>query len=838
MAEKDVKVLITGDASGLFKTLGESSLAMKNMGKEIEGTVAGLKSVFSNLAAPLMAITAVLGGKEFLKSTIDETKNWTVEAQKLARVLGITTEQASVLNLAIGDIYGTQEEYLGAVAKLTKTLNKNEEAFHRLGVETRDHNGRLRDTPTIMAEVNAALMKMKSGTDRNVASAQIYGKSWMEVQRYLRLTPEVMAEAQAKAERLNLIVGSDAVAATEAYRASMNDLEDTLKALKIRIGQDLMPVMTEFNNTMSSEGPQAIGVLGVAVNSLATAFKVVGFLISTVAETIIAILTGVWRMMSGLGEGLVLFIQGDYKAAAAAVKEGAAGIDREVNAGNMLIQKDWENLGLSLNRIWDPSLRPKAKGKDSGGGSGAAPDSKSDQDKEFEKLKAGLEKERFAYEKAGSDRGEYLEYKAAQEAAYWKKALDTGDLSEKTRAKVQQEYYKSARAELKKQHDQSKAEDDSYRERYLAEQKALLDEEEKDAERALAQGKITEQQGLDWKRAIERDKYDLELSGLNDRLAVKGLEPVEISKIHGQIEALEAQHNAKMAELGNQQGLLNRQGSSSGGVMQALDDMLKQSQNKFEQWRTTVTDIFQSVGNAFGTSISGMITGQMRPMEALRSLWAGLGNAVGQAISKIIGEKVKEWMVDKAIAIWKHSDAQQSIAEGGEETVANTAASASGIFKAHSGIPWVGVAIAIAMIALMMATMGSIKGRAVGGLVSGPELTMLGEKGPEIVAPESSFLDYTQAILGAGVSLGANLSGADMQVTGYSRMAAGYAQSSAASSSVASTQAHFSFPNAVILDSSDRGMETLGKMAFAALQTHARRNGQVIEPGQLLGARI
>ena len=273
MAKEDAKVVITGDASGLFKTLGDSSAAVKGMAKEMEGAVGGLKNMLMGFAAPLAALAAVVGGKEFLKGTIDETKNWTVEAQKLSRVLNITTEAASVLNLAIGDIYGTQEEYLGAVAKLTRTLNTNEEAFHRLGVATRDQNGAFRDTPTIMAEVNAALLKIEGGTARNVASAQIYGKSWMEVQRYLKLTPEVMQAAQKKAEKLNLIVGSDAVEATKRYRESMNDLEDTVKALKIRLGKELMPLLTEFNNTASDQGPRALSALGIGVAIVSTQFQ-------------------------------------------------------------------------------------------------------------------------------------------------------------------------------------------------------------------------------------------------------------------------------------------------------------------------------------------------------------------------------------------------------------------------------------------------------------------------------------------------------------------------------------------------------------------------------------
>jgi len=260
----DVKVSIVADIKSLLTGLDSASKATKKTTEEMSLMGRDVGETFNKLKGAFIALAAVVGGAVFLKSAVKETVEWTVESQKLARVLGITTEQASVLNLAIGDIYGTSEGYLGAVSKLTKTLNSNEGAFTRLGVATRDSNGHLRSTPDIMTDVNTALSQIKSGTDRNIESQRIYGKSWIEVQRYLDLTAEVMQAAKEKAEKLNLVVGQDSVRATAAYRASMNDLEDTVKGLKIRIGNELLPVLTTLNQDMADEGPSAVEALGTA----------------------------------------------------------------------------------------------------------------------------------------------------------------------------------------------------------------------------------------------------------------------------------------------------------------------------------------------------------------------------------------------------------------------------------------------------------------------------------------------------------------------------------------------------------------------------------------------
>lgn len=74
------------------------------------------------------------------------------------------------------------------------------------------------------------------------------------------------------------------------------------------------------------------------------------------------------------------------------------------------------------------------------------------------------------------------------------------------------------------------------------------------------------------------------------------------------------------------------------------------------------------------------------------------------------------------------------------ETNANVSAAVSGALSAHSGIPFVGIALGLAAVGAILATMSSIPKFANGGIVSGPTLAMVGEYGgasnnPEVIAP-------------------------------------------------------------------------------------------------------
>jgi hypothetical protein len=108
------------------------------------------------------------------------------------------------------------------------------------------------------------------------------------------------------------------------------------------------------------------------------------------------------------------------------------------------------------------------------------------------------------------------------------------------------------------------------------------------------------------------------------------------------------------------------------------------------------------------------------------------------------------------------------VAATNAETTANIAAGASGFFKANSAIPIVGLILAAAGVAAMIATMASLPKYANGGIAYGPTVGLFGEyagasSNPEVVAP----LDRLQGMLdtgnGKGGELTCRVSGSDLE---------------------------------------------------------------------------
>lgn len=220
----------------------------------VQSAFSGVLSKFNLLTGAVGAMAGIAAGGVFAK-IISETVAWTGEAVALGKALGVSTEKASVLNLALGDVYLTKEQMLAGSQRIAKTLSTEEDAFKRLGVATRDQTGHYRSTLDIMTDVNTKLLTIKEGTDRNIAGMTIYGKSWGELSGLLKLNSAAMQEAEEKAKRLGLLVGDEGVAQAKKYKAALNDIEDVGKSLAVRFGTVLLPSLVKVGAYLGNNGP-------------------------------------------------------------------------------------------------------------------------------------------------------------------------------------------------------------------------------------------------------------------------------------------------------------------------------------------------------------------------------------------------------------------------------------------------------------------------------------------------------------------------------------------------------------------------------------------------------
>jgi hypothetical protein len=258
----ELVISMSADVARLQSDMGKGVSIIDKASKDMASALGVVTKAFS-----LIGIAAAgLGGGKLFGNIVQETVDWSENIRKLGNTFGVTTEEASVFETAIAKLGIDHETAINAALRLSRTLAQGTDKFDDYGVSIKDANGNLLPMPEIMANVNQALLQTQSGADRNTMAMTLYGRSWGQLQEILRLTPEKMAEAQATAERLHLIVGPDGAQKILQYKESVNELELAIKAMKMRVGDELVPEMTRLAVAMSgfAEGGMISGfVLGL-----------------------------------------------------------------------------------------------------------------------------------------------------------------------------------------------------------------------------------------------------------------------------------------------------------------------------------------------------------------------------------------------------------------------------------------------------------------------------------------------------------------------------------------------------------------------------------------------
>ena len=707
MADPRLSVVITGEAEGLSAALNQAKTQIQGFASQAGNALSSLKGMFGGLAAGV-AVAATAG---YIKGAVQETVDWGIQAQKVSKILGVTTEEASALAVAVGDVYGDMDGFLGLISKLTTTIRSNEGAFQQLGVQTRTTTGEYRRTIDIFLDATTALSRMEAGTARNIQTQNLFGKGWQEVEKYLALTRDRLEEAREKTDALGLTMDETRVQKVEAFRAAMNEVEDKALGIKVAIGNELLPVITDFGTRMGQSNGE-IQVVANSLKGLYTAAVLVGKGIQIVG---ISIGNQIDQMAAGIevAKGMAPWTSTDQKLAAleAYRNRSSAGWKSWYEG----LDQIFTSITDHMNTVWKPKGPDNGEAPLNGGGGGGG-------------------------------------------------VLPPGPAAPARRTPFEPEK--------------------------LKDQLQLLPE----LTNAFA--------GLE--EANQRVQEEMADTGMS-------------------LEHLAAQGRADAA----------------GGFAAGLSSYLEQARNGFEQFRNLALDVIYSVEYAFSDGLTRIAMGQVSLTEGLKGMWQGLSQSVVGALMKIITTKGMEWAIDKAKFAWdKMRIAFQSaatvkeVAEAGArstaaatETGANTGAAASGIFKAHSRFPWVGVAVALGMIALMMAAMKKITARAVGGLVTKPELTLLGERVPELLAPESSFMDWA-------ADLTAYIMASQAQAQAYQLQAGRYGQRMAEMPpQVAQPPIQINMAGAQFVGQDRRSLEQFGSLALDAIQVAAKSRGVVLRPG-------
>ena len=252
--DNSTKIVITAEdkASAALKAIGASFDGITSGAAKVTGAFSALTGLsFAGLSAGVMAM---------VRSTADAQD----EMGKMAQKAGISVESLSGLSYA-AKLAGADTETL---VKASKELSANildagraadqgKTMFGALGIAVKDSSGGFRATDQILLDVAGKFASMEDGANKSALAVKLFGKSGLELIPFLNQGKDGIADLTKEAERMGLVISSDAAKASEQFNDNLERLSMTAEGVKRSIGNAALPVLNELVQQITEASTEA-----------------------------------------------------------------------------------------------------------------------------------------------------------------------------------------------------------------------------------------------------------------------------------------------------------------------------------------------------------------------------------------------------------------------------------------------------------------------------------------------------------------------------------------------------------------------------------------------------
>ena len=248
----------TDKADKANKTFGDtirglaSSLGL-NVSPALEAVAKKFDGISAATGTAILGIGAMITGFAKLSK---ETAAYADEIITLADQTGFTTEQIQRMQYACMKLDVEFSTVEGSISKLTSNMYKAQKGsadlegvFKKLHIRIKDGNGHLRDSKEVFFEAIDALGKMKNETERDAVAQQLFGKSAKELNTIIKAGSDQFKEYEANAKK---VMTDEQLERANAYQDAMDELNESFEALKLALGEFLIPLLTKVANFFAS----------------------------------------------------------------------------------------------------------------------------------------------------------------------------------------------------------------------------------------------------------------------------------------------------------------------------------------------------------------------------------------------------------------------------------------------------------------------------------------------------------------------------------------------------------------------------------------------------------
>jgi hypothetical protein len=236
---------------------------MQSARKELGGMAKGVKNVagvFRDLAlvaAPVAAVGAAVFGLAKHAANVGD------ELLTMSKHTGLSVEQLSLLKFAAEQsdtnlqALGTGFKFLGkSMAGAQKAGSESATAFAAIGVESKNADGSLRPMHDVMLEVADAFKNLPDGATKSALAMRLFGISGVELIPLLSKGSAGIRELTDRAKELGLQITTDQAQAADQFNDQFNEMTRSAEALAIKVGNVLIPSITDLMVALTNLGTE------------------------------------------------------------------------------------------------------------------------------------------------------------------------------------------------------------------------------------------------------------------------------------------------------------------------------------------------------------------------------------------------------------------------------------------------------------------------------------------------------------------------------------------------------------------------------------------------------
>lgn len=285
------------DLARLKSDMAEVKRSVGSTASFIESSASTAKNALAGIASGL-SVAAFSG---WIKSAIDAGD----ATKEFSQKTGVAAKDVAGLQLAFkqGGVEG--DALASAIAKLAKNMAAGSEAFGQLGVSVRNSDGTLREVKDVLADVADATARMGDGAGKSALLQQVLGKSAAALIPTLNEGGAGMRAMADEAERLGLVIDSEAAEASDKFNDTLGLLGGSVQGVGRNIASGILPSLQNLAEQLLQLITNGSGASGI-VTGLSAVFNGMAAAVKFVSDNLGGIITAV-ETLAGAFAGKLIF---------------------------------------------------------------------------------------------------------------------------------------------------------------------------------------------------------------------------------------------------------------------------------------------------------------------------------------------------------------------------------------------------------------------------------------------------------------------------------------------------------------------------------------------------